>query len=77
MESGYDITIWVANLLNAGFMVRYYARGARTTIQRLERAQAIQNMGMIVREAFIQSDDFEPLLIAIADALRPRDDPPF
>lgn len=77
MKSGNDTTVWVASLLNAGFMVRYYARGARTTTQRLERSQAIANMGMIVRESFIQSDDFEPLLIAIVDGLRPKDDPPF
>lgn len=67
----------MASILNAGYLLRYYARGARTSIQRLHRQQAIQLLGLTIRQAFEQSDDFEPLLIAIADALRPRDDPPF
>ena len=67
----------VAAILNAGFMVRHYARGARGRLQRAERTQAIQHMGLAVREAFNRSEDFEPLLAAVVDGLRPRDEPPF
>lgn len=67
----------IAAILNAGWMVRHYQRGGRLNIQKVERAQAIQLLGLTVREAFASSDDFEPLLVAVVDALRPRDDPPF
>lgn len=67
----------VSMLLNAAWMVRHYARGGRSSIGRLERKQAILAMGLAVREAFSKSDDFESLLAAIVDGLRPRDDPPF
>jgi hypothetical protein len=44
----------------------------------LRRAQAILQLGMIVRHAFSVSDDFESLLIAVVEGLSPRDDrPPF
>ena len=48
-------------------MVRYYKRN------RLRRAQAIQRLGLEVREAFTKSDDFEPLLSALVDGLQPKD----
>lgn len=69
----------VASILNAAWMVRHYARGGRLTIQREERAEAIRDLGLIVRKAFIaaNSSDFEPLLAAVVDGLRPKDDPPF
>lgn len=72
-----DTAALVAAILNAGFMVRHYARGARGRLQRAERTQAIQHMGLAVREAFNRSEDFEPLLAAVVDGLRPRDEPPF
>lgn len=75
--AGRDTTVLVASILNAGWMVRHYARGGRTSTQRQERLQAIQILGLTIRDAFNSSDDFEPLLVAIADGLRPRDDPPF
>lgn len=67
----------VASILNAAWMVRHYARGGRLTIQREQRAEAIKVMGLLVREAFNTSQDFEPLLGAIVDGLRPRNEPPF
>lgn len=67
------LPVLVASILNAGWMVRHYARGTRS----LERKQAIQRMGLTIREAFNRSEDFEPLLIAVVDGLRPKDDPPF
>lgn len=72
-----DVTHYVAAILNAGWMVRHYVRGARTNINKLEREQAIRLLGLTVREAFTVLDEFEPLLVAVVDALRPRDDPPF
>jgi hypothetical protein len=72
-----DTASLVAQILNAGWMVRHYARGGRLTIQRTQRTQAIQKLGLTVREAFNRSEDFEPLLAAVVDGLRPRDDPPF
>jgi hypothetical protein len=69
----------VASLLNAAWMVRHYARGGRSSIQRKERRAAIRKMGLAVRHAFTVSreDQFEPLLAAICDGLRPRDEQPF
>jgi hypothetical protein len=72
-----DTAAHVAAILNAGYMVRHYARGARSATTRLERQQAIQHMGLVVREAFDRSSNFEALLGAVVDGLRPRDDPPF
>lgn len=68
----------VAAILNAAWMVRHYQRGGRLTHSPLaiRRAQAIQQLGLIVREALNRSDDFEPLLAALVDGLRPRDDQP-
>lgn len=67
----------VAAIYNAAWMVRNYARGGRTTIQRKERQQAIRQLGLTVRSAFNQSEDFEPLLVAVFDGLSPKDAPPF
>ncbi len=66
----------VAEILNDGWMVRHYSL-QRTSVERARRAQAIQKMGLTVRNAFAQSDNFEPLLAAVADGLRPRDERPF
>ena len=62
---------YTASILNASWVVRHYKRN------RLKRAQAIQRLGIEVREAFIHSDDFEPLLAAILAGLRPKDEDPF
>jgi len=59
----------VAAILNASWPVRQYVRPS----QRLQRQQAILKLGLTVREAFNNSEDFEPLLAAVADGLRPRD----
>lgn len=67
----------VAGILNAAWMVRHYARGGRSRLQRAQRSQAIQQLGLTVRDAFNRSEDFEPLLAALVDGLRPRDEPPF
>ena len=71
-----DTTGQVAAILNAAWMVRHYAL-QRTRHDRLRRAQAIQKLGLVVREAFYTSDDFEALLGAVVDGLRPKDNQPF
>ena len=72
-----DTAELVAVILNSAWMVRHYARGGRSSIQRAERKQAILYLGLAVRHAFSQSEDFEALLAAVVDGLRPRETPPF
>ena len=74
---GPDSPSQVAAILNAAWMVRHYARGGRGALHSAQRAQAIQFLGETVREAFNKSNDFEALLAAVVDGLRPKDDPPF
>jgi hypothetical protein len=64
----------VASILNSAWMVRHYERGGRLEILSKERARAIRQMGLAVREAFDRSEDFEPLLLAVLDGLNPRED---
>lgn len=71
-----DTATLIAEILNQAWMVRHYAL-QRNHSQRLLRAQAIQKLGLIVRDAFSKSDDFEPLLGAVVDGLRPRNNQPF
>ena len=74
-----DTASLVAAILNACWMVRHYARGARQTVSPMaaRRREAIRKLGLIVRDAFARSDDFEPLLAAIVDGLVPREEPRF
>lgn len=58
-------------ILNAAWMVRHYAHSSR------KRAEAIHNLGLVVRQSFSSSEDFEPLLAALVDGLRPKEDRPF
>lgn len=70
----------VARILNAAYMVRHHSRGGRLSDQsplRHKRASAIREMGLVVREAFNISEDFEALLTAVYHGLAPTDDPPF
>jgi hypothetical protein len=72
-----DSSALVASILNAAWMVRHYARGGRSSIERARRTQAIQFLGVTVRDAFNQSDDYESLLAAVVDGLRPHHNQPF
>lgn len=67
----------VAAILNACWLVRHYRRGGRTLIQREERQEAIHKLGLLIRDAFNSSEDFEPLLVALHDGLNPEEHPPF
>lgn len=57
---------------NSAWAVRYYRRGARSSIGREQREAAIRELGLAVREAFNSTDDFEPLLAELVEGLRPR-----
>jgi hypothetical protein len=63
----------VTSIRNAGYFVRHYWRGARGSTQRAERAAAILQLGLAARAALNSTEDFEPVLTAIVDALVPRD----
>lgn len=67
----------VADILNAAWMVRHYQRGGRSGIGRLHREQAILKLGLTIRQAFNDSEDFEALLTAVVDGLRPLNEQPF
>lgn len=73
MDAPYPGVI-VQRIRNAGWWVRHY--GTRPA-QRLLRDQAILKLGLVVREAMNSTDDFEPILRALIDALFPQDIPPF
>ena len=60
-----------AGIRNAAWMVRNYPR----RIQRGQRERAIHELGLVVREAFNSTENFEPLLAAVVDGLRPRPEP--
>ena len=66
----------ISAIHNAAFLVRHYA-SQRGSSGRLRRAQAVLQLGLAVREAFNQSDDFETILAALLDDLRPLDRRPF
>lgn len=72
-DTGHHITA----IYNRWYMVRHYARGGRTAIQRRERAAAIHQLGLAVRAAFNASEDFEALLAAVVDGARAHSEPPF
>ena len=66
-----------AEIRNAAWWVRHYARGRTSAIHRTERQVAIRRLGLIVRQAFGASDDFESILTAILDGLSTRDNQRF
>lgn len=55
----------VAAICNAAWWVRWYGRPH----QEIERAAAIRTMGLAARAAFNGTEDFAPLLYAIARAM--------
>lgn len=63
----------VAGIYNAAWMVRHYARGGRSSIQQEQRADAIHKLGLAVRDAFAESEDFEALLTAVVDGLSQKE----
>lgn len=76
MDALRDAEFYRQKIYNDGWWVRRYGRGARSSLQRTERAQAIRRLGLTVREAFAACDDFETLLLALFDCLNHKDEPP-
>ena len=75
-----DTAHLVAAILNDWWMVRHYARGGRmrqTSAMAVQRRQAIQKLGLTVRNAFALSEDFEPLLAAVVNGGSQREEQPF
>lgn len=72
METGSSTEDFAAAIYNAAWKVRYRNRGIRLESHRQARAEAIRQMGLVVREAFRKSEDFEALLTAVVDSLSPR-----
>lgn len=60
-----------ASIRNAAWQVRHYRRA----LNRRERAHAIVILGATVRDAFNRTENFEPLLVAVVDGLRPTPEP--
>lgn len=67
----------VSAIRNAGWMVRYYGRsgkGSPDTIRERYRQRSIKKMVLAIQAAIEAQDDPERILLAIYDALSPRDD---
>jgi hypothetical protein len=67
MSAPSDSATFVAEILNAAWLVRHYRHGPA-------RDQAIQRLGLTVREAFNTSDEYERLLEALLNGLSTKDD---
>lgn len=76
MDASHAPDPYVTSIYNAGWFVRQYGPQPRTSFQRAERAKAIHRLGLVVREAFAKSDNFEALLIALFNCLNHKDEPP-
>lgn len=63
----------VAAILNDFWMVRHYNRGGQSSILKKERERAIRKLGLTVRAAFNESEDFEALLTAVLDGASPHE----
>lgn len=79
MSAPHQTERYTAEILNAAWMVRHYARGGRLPSLGCgkRRQAAIRQLGLVVRRAFNESEDFEALLTAVYHGLRPNEDPPF
>ena len=63
-----------SEIMNAAWWVRHYS-GRRSA--RAQRADAINNLGLIVRRVICQSDDFELILGSLLSGLSTKDDEKF
>lgn len=59
----------VAAIRNDSWMVRHYSSRNQDKFK-----AAVEKLGITVKYAFMHSDDYTPLLIALADGLSVRDD---
>lgn len=58
-------------------MVRHYERGGRSSIQQEKWEQAIVHLGLAIRRAFNESDDFKPMIAAVVDGAKRHSEQPF
>ena len=78
MQRNSKVEVFVAEIRNAGWWVRHYRRARRSRIGSPERGKAIYDLGIVLRRAFRECDDFEALLTALYDGLTVEDyEPPF
>ena len=64
-------------IFNCSYLVRHYARGARSAIQSADRDAAIVQLGKAVRDALVackQPRSYEAILTAALDGLAPREE---
>jgi hypothetical protein len=61
-----------ARIYNAAWWIRHCSRPR----MKLQRQAAILALGLVVRQVFSESDDFEPLLRALVDSLAGAWPPP-
>ena len=72
MERQHHAARLAAEIRNAAWMVRHYRRN------QARRDQAVKLLGLTLRRAFNDCDDFEALLTALVEALTPDTyKPPF
>lgn len=71
MHSNNDRQVTLDDLRHAGWMIRHYSRN------QLLREQWIQKLGALSHQAFNESNDYRGILLAIVDALRPREQQEF
>lgn len=64
----FDDTL-IAAIRNDSWLVRHYSSRNADKFK-----AAIEKLGITVKFAFMHSDDYAPMLIAIADGLSERDD---
>lgn len=66
-----DSGMWVSQILNDCYLVRHYWRN------QVRREQALQRLGLTLREALNNCDDHPRIIRALSEGLHPRDDPRF
>lgn len=76
MDAARDLLARLDAIRHATYMVRHYERGARSSIQRLQREQAIQQLALILLAALQNAGpgEYEPILTTVVDGLCPRHD---
>lgn len=76
---GPDTAELLGRIANACWWVRYHTRNARRKWQTdKQRLEAIAQLALILAHGLAVTTDYEAILAALVEGLRPRDvDPPF
>ena len=75
LDVSMEVDDLVQLLRNDCYMVRQYG-GQRNETQRLRRRQAIRKLVATLQYAFKETEDYEAIIAAFLDGLRPLDRPP-